>query len=451
MKNRRSQSLLAVAISAGLVLAACSSDDKADTTTTVGATVTTAAAEETTVETTAESTEETTAATTAESTAETVESTEETTEETTDETTEESTDETTEGSSSSEGVSLAGVCPDEVVIQTDWMPEAEHGFLYQMVGEGYEIDADKAYVTGPLIDQDENDTGVTIQIRSGGAAQQFASVSTIMYDNDDVFLGYVYTDEAIQNSATKPTVAVESGFDKNPQMIMWDPEVYPDVTGIADLKDEGVTVRYFGGAAYMDYFISTGLLSADQVDGSYQGGSDLYIADEGAAAQQGFGSAEPYLYENEYENWMKPVKYQYINEAGWENYAESIATKPENITEFADCFKLLVPIIQHASVDYLTDPARTNAIILDAVDAFGADFGWAYTEGTLNYGVETIKADGLVANGTDGVMGSFDLDRVAALIEKAIPVYTEQDSPPKEGLVPSDIVTNEFLDPDISL
>ncbi|HRD99965.1 MAG TPA: hypothetical protein PLV68_01630, partial [Ilumatobacteraceae bacterium] len=171
----------------------------------------------------------------------------------------------------------------------------------------------------------------------------------------------------------------------------------------------------------------------------------------GKAAQQGFGSAEPWNYENEYEGWKKPVAYSYINDAGWENYAESIATKPENITKYADCFKGLVPIMQHALVDYLNSPDRANAIILDAVNTFGDDFGWAYTAGTLAYGVKTMKDDKLVANGPDGVMGKFDLERVANLIEKAIPVYTAQDSPPKEGLKPEDFVTNEFLDPSIGL
>ena len=57
-------------------------------------------------------------------------------------------------------------------------------------------------------------------------------------------------------------------------MIMWDPETYPDVTGIADLGTEGVKVRYFGGAAYMDYFTGSGILSVDQVDGSYSGDSE---------------------------------------------------------------------------------------------------------------------------------------------------------------------------------
>ena len=231
-------------------------------------------------------------------------------------------------------------------------------------------------------------------------------------------LGYVYTDEAIQNSATFPTVAIESGFEKNPQMIMWDPATYPDVKGIADLGTNKVTVRYFGGAAYMDYLTTTGILSPEQVDGSYTGDPALFIADEGKAAQQGFGSAEPFLYESELADWGKPVAYEYINDIGWKNYAQSIATKPENITEYADCFKALVPMIQQSTVDYLADPSHGNKVILDATASFGEAFGWTYTEGAAAYGVETIKKDGLQANDPkSGVHGQFDFDRIQGLID----------------------------------
>lgn len=361
-----------------------------------------------------------------------------------------SDDKKTSSSSGGAGV-LAKICPETVSIQTDWMPEAEHGFLYQMVGKGYTIDKDKAYVTGPLVDSKGNDTGVKIQIRSGGSAQNFQSVTSIMYQDDSVLLGYVYTDEAIQNSATFPTVAIESGYEKNPQMIMWDPATYPDVKGIADLGTKKVKIRYFGGAAYMDFLTSTGVLSKDQVDGSYTGDPSLFVTDEGKSAQQGFGSAEPYTYEKDLKDWLKPVKYEYINDIGWKNYAESIATKPDNVSKYSDCFKKLVPIIQQASVDYVNSPATANAVVLDAVAQFGEAFGWSYTQGAADYGVATIKADGLVANGTDGVMGSFDMARVDDLIAKAIPVYTAQDSPPKDGLKAADIVTNEFLDKSIHL
>ena len=347
--------------------------------------------------------------------------------------------------------SLAGICPDVVSIQLDWMPEAEHGFLYQLVGDGYEIDKEKAYVTGPLVDSMGMDTGVKVQIRSGGPAQQFTPVSQIMYNQDDVFLGYVYTDEAIQYSDSFPTVAVESGFEKNPQMIMWDPNTYPDVQTIADLGQTDALVRYFSGAAYMEYFTASGILKSSQVDGSYSGDPSLFIADEGKAAQQGFGSAEPYLYESVLTDWGKPVKYQYINDAGWQNYAESIATKPENVEAYADCFTKLVPMIQQASVDYLSDPTHANAVILDAVAGFGNNFGWTYDQGSADYGVATILADGLVANGTDGTMGSFDMDRVNGLIELATPIYTALGTTPKEGLTAEDIVTNQFLDPSIHL
>lgn len=406
MQQRRSHKLLATSLASVLVLAACGDDETSQSTTAPSAVETTAASE-------------TTGAT-----------------------------ETTGGEA---GGSLAGICPDTVVIQTDWMPQAEHGFLYNLIGDGFTTDADKAYVTGPLVASGV-DTGVDIQIRSGGQPQQFSPVTQLLYNDDDILLGFVYTDEAIQFSGSEfPTVAVMAGFEKNPQMIMWDPVTYPDVEGIADLGTKEVTVRYFGGAAYMDFLTGTGILSEEQVDGSYSGDPALFIADEGKAAQQGFGSSEPYLYENELTDWGKPVVYEYINDIGWRNYAQSMATKPENITEYGDCLAELVPMIQQSTVDFLNDPAHGSEVVLAAVDSFGGDFGWTYTAGAAEFGVATILADGLQANGTDGVMGSFDLDRVAGLIEVATPVYTEQGAAPKDGLVPEDIVTNQFIDPSISL
>ena len=419
MQQRRSRTLLAISLVSIVTLAACGDDNTTDSADTTPAVETTTATQETPAPDTTVATDETAAP------------------------------DTTGGEASG---ALTGICPDTVVIQTDWMPEAEHGFLYNLVGDGFTTDADKAYVTGPLVGSDGVATGVDIQIRSGGQPQQFSPVTQLLYNDDDILLGFVYTDEAIQFSGSEfPTVAVMSGFEKNPQMIMWDPATYPDVTGIADLGTAGVTVRYFGGAAYMDFLTATGVLSPEQVDGSYTGDAALFIADEGKAAQQGFGSAEPYLYENELTDWGKPVKYEYINDIGWRNYAQSIATKPENIEKYADCLTALVPMIQQSTVDFLTDPSHATEVILAAVESFGGDFGWTYTAGAAEFGVNTVKADGLQANGTDGTMGSFDMDRVAELIDLAIPVYTAQGATPKDGLVPDDIVTNQFIDPSIKL
>ncbi len=99
----------------------------------------------------------------------------------------------------------------------------------------------------------------------------------------------------------------------------------------------------------------------------------------------------------------------------------------------------------------MKDPARTNAIILDAATTFGADFGWTYTQGAADYAAKTIAADKLVANGPDGTVGKFDMDRVTKLIDKAIPVYTAQGSPPKSGVKAEDVVTNKFIQDGIGL
>src|SRR4029079_6869574 len=118
--------------------------------------------------------------------------------------------------------------------------------------------------TGRVLGRPGRDAVVKFSIHSGGAAQNFSPVTQIMYQDDSLLLGYVYTDEAIQFSGNFPTVAIESGYEKNPQMIMWDPGTYPDVKGIADLGTDKVKIRYFGGGAYIEFLTGSGVLSHAQ-------------------------------------------------------------------------------------------------------------------------------------------------------------------------------------------
>lgn len=421
MRKQLKHAILAAPLMAVLVLSACSSDKAADTT---AAADTTVAAETVATDTTAETAAADSAA------ADTVAA-------------DSAAADTTAAAAPAADVSLKGICPDVIVIQTDWNPEAEHGFLYQMMGASPEINADKKLVTAPLMASGV-DTGVKVEIRSGGPAIGFQSVTSQMYQDPTILIGYAYTDEAIQTSAKQPTKAVFAPFQKNPQAIMWDPATYPDVKTIADLGKTDAKVRYFSGAAYMDYFTSQGILKAGQVDGNYDGSPALFVADQGKSASQIFGSAEPYIYQNEVEQWKKPVAYSYINDEGWNNYAEAIATKPENITSQAACFKKLVPIMQQAGIDYLKDPKAANTLILELVTKYNN--GWVYSQGVADYAVQTMIKDGLMANGVDGVYGTFDEARVAELITKATPIYTKLGSAPKAGLTPADIFTNEFLD-----
>ncbi len=358
-----------------------------------------------------------------------------------------STSTTTDTVASAAGV-LSGICPATVTFQTDWNPESEHGFLYQLVGAGYEVDASGLRVTGPLMASGV-DTGVKVQVRAGGPAVGFSSPTSLMYSDPDIFLAFAATYSQIQNSGEFPTQSVIAPFNINPQIIMWDPATYPDVKTIADLKATGAKVRYFGGTAYMDYFTSTGILDPAQVDGSYDGTPANFVADGGKSAQQGFATSEPYFYENVLTDWGKPVAYQTIHDAGWTSYAQTLAAKPETIVSAADCLKLLVPIIQQAQVDYVADPSTTNALILDLVAQYNN--GWMYDAGQADAAVALALKNGLIANSPDGTLGSFDSQRMDDFLTLAIPIFEGLGEKLKPGLTSADLATNQFIDPTIAL
>lgn len=349
-----------------------------------------------------------------------------------------------------EGVDLAAAgCPATVSLQTDWNPEAEHGNLYQLVGPGYTIDTAKTRVTGDLMAGGKS-TGVKVEIRAGGPAIGYSQVTAELYKDPTILLGFTSTDEAVAHSADEfPTQAVVAPFNINPQIIMWDPATYPDVKTIADLKAPGVKIRYFGGAAYMEYFTANGILSKDQVDDTYDGSPASFVAAAGKDANQGFGTAEPYSYLNDVKEWMKPVAYQYIHEAGWTAYAQSLGGTPANIAKYDTCLKALVPVLQQATVDYLAAPETANALIIDAVTQYNN--GWSYTAGQAAAAVEKMQSDKLIANSPDGTLGSFDMDRITAFIETALPVFTASGSKPKADLTAEEIVTNKYINPDIKL
>jgi hypothetical protein len=342
----------------------------------------------------------------------------------------------------------AAGCPANVVIQTDWNPEAEHGHLYELLGDDYTVDASNKLVSGPLMSKGEY-TGVNVEIRAGGPAIGFQSVSSQMYTDTDITLGYVVSDEAMQVSDSLPTTAVFAPLDKSPLMIMWDPATYPDAETIPDVVADGAIVRYFDGYTYMEYLKSTGVIPAEQVDGGYDGTPASFVAAAGKDAQQGFASAEPYIYQNEVSSWGKPVKYQLIHDLGYQPYISAMAVRSGELEDLSPCLTALVPVLQQAEVDYYADPAAANSLILDLVDQY--DTGWVYTQGVADYSVKTQLELGLASNGDNDTIGDFDTDRVGDLLTKVAPIFDKLGTPVKSGLTVDDLVTNEFIDTSIGL
>jgi hypothetical protein len=346
-----------------------------------------------------------------------------------------------------DAVNLAEVCPNPIVIQTDWDPESEYGVYYHLLGPNPKVDTKKKLVSGPLV-AGGKDTGVRLEVRTGGPSIGFEPVSSQMYKDPAITLGQVSTDETIRFSAKQATLAVMAPMEISPFMIMWDPETYPQFNTIADIGKTDTKVLYFEGDTYMAYLTGTNVLKKSQVDGSYDGKPGNFVAADGKVAQAGFATSEPYIYEHEVRQWGKPVKYALVNEAGYPFYPQALSIRAADKDKLAPCLKKLVPIVQRAQVDYLANPAETNKLVLDLVKQYNT--GWVYTEGLANYAIDKMRSD-FVKNGSDQTLGNFDNARLQRMIEIVTPIFTAQNQPPKSGLKPEDIATNEFIDPSIGV
>lgn len=339
-------------------------------------------------------------------------------------------------------VNLKGICPDTVVVQTNWFPQAEHGYVYQLIGPGGTADPAKLTYTGPL-----KNTGVSLEIRAGGPAIGYQQVSAVLAQDDSILLGFIGTDEAIQNSQTAPSVAVFANFERNPQAWIWgNPEW--EFKSTAEIGAAGVTVLAFEGSTYLDVFTAAGLLKPEQIDTSYQGGPSRFVAEGGNVVQQAFVTSEPYSYEHEVKEWGKPVSFLLVEE--FNVYQSSLSIRADKLDANRACLEKLVPIFQQSLVDYYANPGPINAAIVKYVASLEGG-GFSLTaEKAADSSARQLEL-GLVSNGANRTIGDFDDARVAGLIADIAPVFTAQNKPIKAGIAPKDIVTNEFLDTSIGL
>lgn len=344
------------------------------------------------------------------------------------------------------GEGLSAVCPATVVIQPDWEPEAEHGGVYQLLGEGYEIDTDAKQVVGPLVAGGE-DTGVDVEIRAGGSPVGYQTAESLMYQDTSILLAYARVAEMTATRAELPLTAVLATTEKSPYAIYWDPQTYPEAETIADLKDEGTTILMGSGSeVWKEYLVAKGIIDPAQIDSSDAERPAAFIAAGGAVAEAGFATAEPYLYEVEVaEEWGRPVAVQLIHDAGFPEYFQALAVRSADIEEQSACLEQLVPILQQSHVDYARDPEATNAIIVELVEAY--ETGWIYTPGAAEFSHAQQLELGIVDDGGDDTFGNFDEARVEQL-RGLVDEVTDIDV---SGYSAEDLATNAFIDPDIGL
>jgi hypothetical protein len=336
---------------------------------------------------------------------------------------------------------LSSVCPKTVVMQQDWQPEAEHSAMYQLVGPGYTIDTAKKRVTGPLV-AGGVDTGVKVEVRAGGPSVGFQPVPALMYLDKSILIGAVSSDAAISGSVKQPTTAVVAPLNKSPQILMWDPKTYPDAKTIADVAKTGAVV-VTAGDIIPALLMSKGMITKRQIDTGYEGTPARFVGDP-KILQQGFVSAEPYIYEHEVSAWKKPIGSQLLADIGYNIYPEALSVRTEDVTKQSACLKKLVPILQQAQIDYLTNPSPVNKLIVELVQKYNT--GWTYSEGVATYAAESMAKYQIIANDpATGSLGGFDEKRVQEILDTFEPILKQGGASIKPGLKPADLVTNEFI------
>lgn len=337
--------------------------------------------------------------------------------------------------------SLAGTCPDTVVIQSNWWAQAEDGAIYRLLGGDLDVDAKRKRVTGALV-ADGVDTGVKLEIRSGGPANGFVPAASVLYTDESVLLATADTDQVAQLAGTRPVKAVVAPLEKSPVVLMYDPAQH-DFTTIADIGKTDLRVLYFQGATYMEYLVGSGQLTRSQVDAGYAGTPDRWVSARGDIVQQGFLTNEPYAYENELPAWNKKVAWLLVADAGYPVYPETLVVRSDREQQNAACLRKLVPIIQRSAAGYLGDPTATNQLIVKLTEDFDA---YPYTAERAAYAVKIMKDNGIVGNGTNGTLGDFDTARVEKLLQVVRPVFAAQKTPLPAGLTAEDIATNDYVD-----
>ena len=342
---------------------------------------------------------------------------------------------------------LSDVCPATIKVQTDWFPEPETSYPYQLVGLEGVVDVEAGTYSGPI-----GDGSVELVIQAGGPYMEAASQTEQFYSDNSIYMAFVDTSAAIRSHASTPVVAVFANFERSPQMLMWNPEVH-NFASFKDIGNSDATVLYFYGNSFMDYLVHEGVMNEENIDGSYNGSPARFVT-EGDLVQQGFATNEPYRYENEIAGWLKPVNFLLIHDSGHDIYQSALSVKPETIEKGSDCLKLLVPMFQQALVDYMENPGPINVRLDEIVTEL--DSFWTSSVEGHNAATEAMRDLQLVTDGGNGYVGDMDEARIQSLIKKLAPVYGAErvdgfDSDGSTDLTAEDIFTNQFLDTSISL
>lgn len=350
---------------------------------------------------------------------------------------------------------LSGICPNPLVVQTNWLPEPDHATLYELIGGGGTL-SQYSY-QGPL-----GSTGIQLRILAGGPGDSDLGMPTVLYTGNPVLrvtpdLAMGSIDTALEDSAKFPVVAVDSFQEHDPLVLISDPAKFPNLDSIASLIAAAKAGAHFYVSSlqtiYVPYLISKGVPSSAFI-GGYEGDLDKFVTGNGMIINQGYADSEVVNLEHFTPDWDKPVDYSFIYKLGLNDYDEVIELPKGKVASMTKCLTKLVPMLQQASVDYIEHPTVVNELL---VRYNSGGYGASYWQTPMGYNVDADKAlvaDDIVGNsdGGAGPIGALNLTRLEGVVKTLLPIYGSEDiTTYKPGVTAKDIATDKFIDPSIKL
>ena len=125
-------------------------------------------------------------------------------------------------------VDLTGICPDPLVIQTDWFPEPDHGYTYQAIGTGGTVDVEAGDVPRAARQHghhagDPCRSGPYIM---GSRSRLEQNLRRNCVGNS--LAGYADTGDVIRNAGAEQLIEPVRELRHRPSLGVWDPELsYP--------------------------------------------------------------------------------------------------------------------------------------------------------------------------------------------------------------------------------
>ncbi|WP_423980066.1 hypothetical protein [Ilumatobacter sp.] len=337
---------------------------------------------------------------------------------------------------------LGDVCPQRIVIQTAMLPGPDVGPLFELLGPDPQIDGASATVSGGLVRVDGTEEDVVLEIRSGGPAVGFRSPLELLTTDPEILLAQTSAAVAMRDASTFPSVGVVTLTDRSRDVIIVDPQSHPDVDSIDGVRDAGIEVRHVTDSPFTTFLEGTGALSADQLVAGFDGEPAAFVQSGGSIAQQGDQLVEPVLIPS-LPQWGRPVVAIDAESAGWVDHDDSLAVRTDDVDDQRECLERLVPVIQEATVAYVAAPELSNDLMSFARAGFAPLS--RLTADLMDEGVSLGVSTGVFGDGADSTVGNFDIARLEPFFAEFADVLGIEPVPA------ADVVTNEFIDPSVTL